>query len=95
MGWGVIPEACLGGDGGENGDPPVSSSWSQTCGLSLSSPRCATDTDRTVLLALPTPLTLHLASIQSPTLCTLAPGKHLSVRRDVVPAGVVCAIVLQ
>ena len=49
-------------------------------GLSLSRPHCAPGADGVVLLTLPTPLTPRLARIQSPAVCTLAPGKHLSVR---------------
>ena len=49
-------------------------------GLPLSRPHCAVGTDRAVLLALPTPLTLRLARIQSPTPCALTLGKRLSVQ---------------
>ena len=49
------------------------------------------DAYRAVLLALLTPLTLHLSRIQSPAPCALALGKRLSVQRYVFPAGFVCA----
>ena len=50
--------------------------------------------DGVVLLTLPTPLTLHLARIQSPTPCALAPGKHLSVWPICSPCWL-CATALQ
>ena len=43
---------------------------------------CAVGADGMVLLTLPTPLTLCLARIQSPTLYTLALGKRLLVQPD-------------
>ena len=51
-------------------------------GLCVIRPHCAAGTDGAVLLASPTPLTLHLARIQRPDPCAVAMGKHLSVQPD-------------
>ena len=51
-------------------------------GLRSSCPHCAMGTDGAFPLSPPTPLTLHLARIQSLALWALALGKHLSVRPD-------------
>ena len=89
MGLGVIPEAPpWGGVGGM----VISQSLlhgTGPSGLSLSRAHCAVCTDGAVLLSLPTPLTLHLAGIQSPPPWSLVLGKRLSVQWYVVPAGFV------
>ena len=61
----------------------------------MSRPHCAAGADGAVLLAPPTALTLCLARIQSPALCSLVLGKCLSVLQYVFPTGFVCATALQ
>ena len=75
------------------GDPPVSSP--RPAGLLSSRPHCAAGADRGVLLAPPTFLAWRLARIQSPALCALALGKHLSVAQFVVLAGFLSAATFQ
>ena len=82
MGLGVIPEAppwWWWWRGREMVIPQSLLHGAGPSGLSLSCPHCATGADRVVLLTPPTPLTLHLARVQSPAPCALALGKHLSV----------------
>lgn len=82
---GVIPEAqpwwwcwC----GGEMVMPQSLLHGAGPHGVSSSCLHCDKSADGVVLLAPPTPLTLHLASMQSPAPCTLALGKCLSVWSD-------------
>ena len=82
---GVIPEAqpwwwcwC----GGEMVMPQSLLHGARPHGVSSSCLHCDKSADEVVLLAPPTPLTLHLASMQSPAPCTLALGKCLSVWSD-------------